>query len=226
MSRPSVLVGRVRTWSHGPSLDPLVRRLRPAPARPPAARRCPGVCTWSGSSSPGSTSSSTSAMVTRPAIAHERVEVAGGLVEDEVAVPVPARGVDEGEVGADRLLEHVVATVEGAGLLGRRAPAPPSRRGVPPRQPAVGDLGADARRGVEGGDAGAAGTQPLGEGALRRQLDLELAGQELPLELLVLADVGRRRPGDPARGRAAPRGPTRRRRSCWTRPSGRPCPAS
>ena len=42
----------------------------------------------------------------------------------------------------------------------------------------------------EGGDAGAAGAHPLGERALRDELDLELAGQELPLELLVLADVG------------------------------------
>ena len=32
---------------------------------------------------------------------------------------------------------------------------------------------------------------PLGEGALRTELDLEFAGQELPLEFLVLADIGR-----------------------------------
>ena len=73
------------------SLDALLGRLLGGRARRRAARRCPGVWTWSGSSSPGSTSSSTSAMVTRPAIAHERVEVARGLVEDEVAVPVALR---------------------------------------------------------------------------------------------------------------------------------------
>ena len=37
----------------------------------------------------------------------------------------------------------------------------------------------------------AAGAQLLGERALRRELELELAGEELPLELLVLADVRR-----------------------------------
>ena len=42
---------------------------------------------------------------------------------------------------------------------------------------------------------GAAGPQPLGQRALRRQLDLELAVQELPLELLVLPDVRARSSG-------------------------------
>ena len=37
----------------------------------------------------------------------------------------------------------------------------------------------------------AAGAHPLGERALRHQLDLDLLLQELPLEFLVLADVGR-----------------------------------
>ena len=38
-------------------------------------------------------------------------------------------------------------------------------------------------------DARAARAQLLGEGALRRQLEFEFAGEELSLELLVLADV-------------------------------------
>ena len=46
----------------------------------------------------------------------------------------------------------------------------------------------------------AAGAQPLGEGALRDQLDLQLAGQVLAGELLVLADVGAGDPGDAAGG--------------------------
>ena len=75
----------------------------------------------------------------------------------------------------------------------------PSGR-VAPGQSAVGDLGADAGRGVEGGDAGAAGAQPLGERALRDELDLQLAGQVLAGELLVLADVGAGDPGDAAGG--------------------------
>ena len=50
---------------------------------------------------------------------------------------------------------------------------------------------ADAGLGVEAGNARAARAHPLGERALRAELDLQLAGQILPLELLVLADVGR-----------------------------------
>ena len=50
-----------------------------------AARRCPGVTTWSGSSSPGSTRCSTSAIVTRRGGRHHRVEVARGLPVDQIA---------------------------------------------------------------------------------------------------------------------------------------------
>ena len=56
---------------------------------------------------------------------------------------------------------------------------------------ALGDLGADAGPGVEPRNAGAARAHPLGERALGAELDFELAGEILPLELLVLADVGR-----------------------------------
>ena len=77
---------------------------------------------------------------------------------------------------------------------------------------------ADAGRRVERRDAGAAGAQPLGQRALRHQLDLELAGEELALELLVLADVGRDHLPDLPRLAAAGPGPSRRRRSCWRRP--------
>ena len=55
---------------------------------------------------------------------------------------------------------------------------------------ALGDQGADAGLGEEGRDAGAAGADALGQRALRVELELELAGQVLALELLVLADVG------------------------------------
>ena len=40
-------------------------------------------------------------------------------------------------------------------------------------------------------DAGAGGAHPLREGALRHELDLDFLLQVLPLEFLVLADVGR-----------------------------------
>src|SRR4029077_6210034 len=56
---------------------------------------------------------------------------------------------------------------------------------------AFGDQRANASAGEERWDAGAAGTKLLGERALRRELELELAGQVLALELLVLADVAR-----------------------------------
>ena len=50
--------------------------------------------------------------------------------------------------------------------------------------------------GVEGRDTGPAGAQPFGEGALRGQLDLELALEVLAGELLVLPDVGGDHPAD------------------------------
>ena len=55
---------------------------------------------------------------------------------------------------------------------------------------ALGDQGADAGLGEEGRDAGAAGADALGQRALRVELDLDLAGEELARELLVLADIG------------------------------------
>jgi hypothetical protein len=74
-------------------------------------------------------------------------------------------------------------------LAGEATATLPSGGVVAPGQPALGDLGADAGRGEEGRDPAAAGAQPLGQGALRGQLDLQLAGQVLAGELLVLADV-------------------------------------
>ena len=56
---------------------------------------------------------------------------------------------------------------------------------------AFGDQRAGAGRREETADACAAGAHALGERALRHQLDFDLLLQELPLEFLVLADVGR-----------------------------------
>ena len=106
----------------------------------------------------------------------------------------------EREVGRDRLLEHELARLarELERLHGLRRARDRDRPVgvVPPRQAALGDLRADARLREERGDAAAAGAELLGEGALRRQLELELAREVLPLELLVLADVRRRHLGD------------------------------
>ena len=53
---------------------------------------------------------------------------------------------------------------------------------------ALGDDRARAGRRVERRDTGAAGPQALGEGALRIELDRDLTGQHLPLEVGVAAD--------------------------------------
>src|SRR5690606_13517456 len=103
---------------------------------------------------------------------HRRVEVARGLAEDEVARLVRLPALDDGEVGENAPLKDIGLPVELLVLL------------------AIGDDRADAGPRVEAGDAGAAGAAALGERALRAEFHLELAGEILPLELLVLADIG------------------------------------
>ena len=102
----------------------------------------------------------------------DRVEVPRGVPVDQVPVGVRGVGVDQGQVRDDAALAHVEFAVE---LLDGLA---------------LGDQGADARLGVEGGDACAPGAEPFGEGALRDELDLEVAGEILLGEALVLAHVG------------------------------------
>ena len=80
--------------------------------------KMPGVWTLSGSSSPSSTSSSTSAMLTLPAVAAHRIEVARGLAVDEVAERGrPSRPATIAKSPTMRALEHVRAAVELARLL-------------------------------------------------------------------------------------------------------------
>ena len=74
----------------------------------------------SGSISPGSTSSLDLGDGDPAGHRGQRVEVAGGLVEDQVAVPVAERRADEREVGGDALLQHVLPAAELPDLLGRR----------------------------------------------------------------------------------------------------------
>ena len=83
-----------------------------------------------------------------------------------------------------------------------------------PRLFPLGDLRAVTRRGKEGRDAGAAGANAFGEGPLRIELDGQLAGEILPHELLVLANVGADHLADLPRVRAARRGRRRRCRHC------------
>src|SRR5690348_10080525 len=100
------------------------------------------------------------------------VEVARRLAEHAVAGLVGLPCLDDRKVGEDPPLEQVLLAVEDLSFL------------------ALGDGGADAGLGVEARNARAARAHALGQRALRAELDLELAGEELPLELLVLADVG------------------------------------
>ncbi len=106
--------------------------------------------------------------------------------------------LEEREVGADRALEDVAASVEDALLL------------------ALGDRRADAGRREEPGEPGAAGAHALDQRPLRHHLELDLAGlhlladrrlerrvghvaaDELPDLLLVGEDVERGRPARPA----------------------------
>jgi hypothetical protein len=102
---------------------------------------------------------------------HRGVEVARGQAEHQVARDVGLPGLDQRNLGHERAFHHVAVAVELADLL------------------AFGHQRADAGARVEGRDAGAAGAQPLGQRALGRELQLQLAGQVLALELLVLAHV-------------------------------------
>ncbi|MDT4841579.1 hypothetical protein FQZ97_754390 [compost metagenome] len=80
--------------------------------------------------------------------------------------------LDDGEVAGDRRFEDVLATVEFTHFL------------------AFGNRGAITGGSEEGRNAGAAGAHLLGEGALGRQFDFQLAAQQLLLEQGVFANVG------------------------------------
>ncbi len=103
---------------------------------------------------------------------HRLVEVARGLAEDEVAALVRLPALDDGEIGANAALQDIILAVEILHFL------------------ALGHFGADTGPGVEAGNAGAARAAALGQCPLRAEFHLELAGQILPLELLVLSHVG------------------------------------
>src|SRR5438270_418906 len=85
----------------------------------------------------------------------QRVEVARRFVEHEVAVTVADARAHQREVGDDAFLQHVVAAAERAHVFFRRRERDRAAGVVAPRQTAVGDLRADARRRVETRDAAA-----------------------------------------------------------------------
>ena len=104
---------------------------------------------------------------------HHRVKIARGLAVDEVAGGIALPGVHDGEIGEQAALHDVFLAVEFLHFL------------------ALGDQRADAGLGVEGGNAGAAGADALGQGSLRIEFEFQFAGEVLLREQLVLADIGR-----------------------------------
>jgi hypothetical protein len=115
--------------------------------------KMPGVTIVSGSSAPGSTISSTSAIVRARRGRERRIEVPRAAAIREVAVAVRAMRAHDRDVGTDRALEHVAAAVELAHLLAR------------------GRVGADAGRRVDRGEPRPARAHALDERALRHELE-------------------------------------------------------
>ena len=128
-----------------------------------------------------------------------RVEVARCLAEDQVAGRVRLPRLHDGQVRHDPALEDVGLPVELLVLL------------------ALGHDRADARLRVEARDARAAGAHPLGQRALRVELELEFARQVLPHELGVLAHVGGHHLPDLPGLEQHARARSRRRRRCSRR---------
>src|SRR5690349_2844464 len=97
---------------------------------------------------------------------HHRIEVARRLSINEIADAIAFPRFDECEVGMERRFENVGAPVDDATFLPFR------------------DQRARAGRREETADTCTRGAHPLGESALRHELDFDLLLQELTLELL------------------------------------------
>src|SRR5665647_117769 len=160
----------------------------------------PGRWIASASISPGSTRCSTSAIVIRPAIA------ATGLMlrADCRSTRLPCRSPFQTRTRAKSVLSacsstkvwfspfQVILRVSFGGDAFAIDPSGAYRNGTPP----FGDLGANPGRREERRHAGPTSPHLLSEAALWRELDLELTGEELTLELLVPAQVGGDHPSD------------------------------
>ncbi len=106
-------------------------------------------------------------------LSHHGIEIASRHSVDEIASAIRGVGVDEGEVGLEPGLHDILPPGELSRLF------------------ALSDERADASRGEERRNAGAASPDALGECALRIELDLKLAFEKLAGELIILADVAR-----------------------------------
>src|SRR5262249_5691347 len=88
---------------------------------------------------------------------HDGSEIARGLAVDEISPAVAAVGFDQREIGMNRVLEHIVAPADLACFL------------------ALGEQRSIGGRREDGADAGTCRADPLGEIALRHELELDLA---------------------------------------------------
>src|SRR5262245_12283278 len=104
---------------------------------------------------------------------HRRIKIACGLAVDEITLAIGTIGVNNGKIGDKPTLHDVAMAVEVARLF------------------AFGDLRSHASSGEECRNPGTAGTNALGQRALRIEFDLKLAGEILLHESLVLPDIGR-----------------------------------
>src|SRR4051812_18890633 len=104
---------------------------------------------------------------------HHGVEVARGLSIDETPCAIALPRLDECEVRVQWRFENISSAVDDAALLAFR------------------DQRARASWRKEPADACAGRAHALRERALRNELHFDFLLQELPLEFLVLADVGR-----------------------------------
>ena len=198
--------GRSRPCSQRARRSQVARRsCRSTSRRRPGRRRCPGVTTTSGSSSPDSTTS----RHLRRSWSRPRSPSPGRSCGRSCGRP----GCPSGR----RRRRLISATSPGSGTPGRT-----SRPSMVADLLALGERRTDAGRAEERADARPGRAHPLGEVALRHHLELDLAGAvEIVEDPRV--DLPRERAdhlADAARRRAARPGRCRRCRRCWRRRSG------
>ena len=104
---------------------------------------------------------------------HHRIEVAGRLAINEIAFGIALIGVDDRDIGDKAALHDIGGAVEFAQLLSLRHEGPNAGFCEKCRNP------------------GAPCPDAFGECALRIEFEFQFAGQILPLEELVLADIRR-----------------------------------